>query len=131
MTGIIIKLVVWLAIWFLVWIAFYFFSSRKLNYIDKYVSTATFFLLVSILIIIIFRNDFSFLIKPKLPILPFLSLIFLFIFNAMAYKYVGSVFPNYKKAFELDSTLYFAKFDNKYLLCLFFCALILCQMTQY
>ena len=115
MVGIIIKLIIWLAIWFSVWLAFYFLSNRKMNYVEKYRLTAGFFLLVFLAIIAVFYNDFYSLINAGFKITPFLCLVLLFIFNAIAYNYVGSVFPYYKKAFELDSTLYFAKFDRKYL----------------
>ena len=115
MVGIIIKLIIWLAIWFSVWLAFYFLSNRKMNYVEKFRLTAGFFLLVSLAIIEGFYNDFYSLINTCFKITPFLCLVLLFIFNAIAYNYVGSVFPYYKKAFELDSTLYFAKFDRKYL----------------
>ena len=115
MTEIIIKIISWLVIWFLVWMIFYFLSNKKMNYVGKYRLTAGFFFLVSFLIIFIFHNDLGYLVKPNFQFLPFLSLILVFIFNAAAYKYVGSFFPFYKKAFELDSSLYFAKFDRKYL----------------
>jgi hypothetical protein len=112
---VILKLVVWLAIWFLVWLTYYFLSNKKMNYVKQYPLTAGFFFLVSFALVTVFSKDLYFLIKPGFQILPFLFLILLFIFNAVAYRYIGSVFPQYKKAFELDGTLYFAKFDNKYL----------------
>jgi len=87
-----------------------------MNYIEKYRLTATFFFLISILVVLVFRSDFYFFIKSSFQVLPFLFLVLLFILNAMAYKYVGMFFPNYKKVFEMDSTLYFTKFDHKYLL---------------
>jgi hypothetical protein len=116
MVGIIVKLILWLVIWFLVWLTYYFLSNRKMSYVEKYRLTAIFFLLASALILLVFHRDLYFLIKSNFQIIPFLSLILLFVFNSLAYKYVGSFFPNYKKAFELDGTLYFAKFDKKYLL---------------
>jgi len=109
------KIMLWLILWFSVWLIFYLLTDKKMNYVEKYRQTAGFFFLVLILIILIFHNDLYFLIKPKFQIFPFACLFLLFVFNFIAYRYVGLFFPNYKKAFELDSTLYFAKFDHKYL----------------
>ena len=115
MADIFIKLILWLVIWFSVWAVFYFISSGKMNYVEKYKLTAVFFLLVSILIVIFFYKDLYLLIKLNFPFAPLVSLVILFIFNSFAYRYVDKFFPDYKKAFEADGTLYFAKFDNKYL----------------
>jgi hypothetical protein len=56
------------------------------------------------------------LVKKRFDVLPFFMLAMLFVFNSLIYNYVGRYYPTYQKVFELDSTLYFAKFDHKYLL---------------
>ena len=102
MTLIILKLILWLAIWFLIWLIFYFLTNKKMNYIEKYRLTIFFFAFISLLIIIFFYKDLSYIIEPSFQLLPFILLILLFIY--------------YKKIFEQKDILFSAKFYSKYLL---------------
>lgn len=105
----------WMGIWLGVWLVFYALKSQKITYIERHRLTALFFLSVSLLIAIIFRGDIGPFVESALDPFSLILLFLLFGFNLLAYRYVGTFFPYYRKAFELDSTLYFAKFDRKYL----------------
>jgi len=114
-TELIIKIIAWIILWVLVRFIFDLLNKRKINYIENHWIASIFFFLVSVLIVSLFYEDLSFLIKPELNIAPFLSLLLLFISNSVAYRYIVRSFPYYKKAFELDDFYYFNKFDRKYL----------------
>ena len=112
---IIVKIIIWLILWAVGWFGFFLLNKKGIDYIKKYLITVTYFLGLSALIIIYFREDFKQILNTPFNILPIIFLIVLFIINILTYYLVKK---NHKKPVQLIKNNphgFYLRLDYRYL----------------
>ncbi len=111
----IVDLLLWIFLWSALWFGFSLLNKIGVDYIRRFYFTIVYFLSVSILILFFFWGEFSRFVRIKFNLIPFILIPVLFVFNALAYKFIRLKFKRPKKLINDYRGVFFLKLDDKYL----------------
>lgn len=115
MSSLFYLLIIWLFMWFFGWAGWYLIPKNKRDYIKNYLIVSFYFLIVSLIMIYIFRDSLDSLVK-NLSFFPIIIVLVFSLINFLAFFLTNKYILKPIEFIEKYSKVHFLHMDYRYLL---------------